>query len=660
MDAWTFSSAALLFAGIGDHLPPSVVLALGTFLLCLWLFAVGSAWGSFLNVVVYRLPLGMNIVYPGSRCPRCGHAIRLWHNLPILGWLFLRGKCKDCKAPISLRYPLIELLLGIVWVGVALVLMESLTGSQTNLWQSRIPGALPLTSWEPIPFWTAYCLLMLLYFTLLGAALVDWGRQQVPWSLFLPVVFFGLFLPLVWPEIRPLPAWHAWQLGGWLAGLVDGALGAILGALLGLFVSAGWKITSRRWPTFRPVLLLVTLGLVFGWQVALVVTLLAAIAAVVVFGLMRMLGSRETIPWPAWLLVMAILVPCLAAADMLSLASLTRPNAAMAALVLLNSVVAILALSATFAQLLPSDYHDRKARIFPLEVSPETVPMNGDERRQKIEAIEISKSYQLASYDDEFLQRPELRPVRLQLELLKPELFLNEQKISSTIVVFGGTQIVERPFAEERLATARAALQKSPADPALARAVSRAERILEKSHFYDAAREFARICSSSCQLDDRCDYVVITGGGPGIMEAANRGAQDVNCKSIGLNITLPEEQMPNPYITPNLCFQFHYFAIRKMHFLLRAKALVAFPGGFGTLDELFEVLTLKQTKRMQDVPVVLYGRAYWDKVVNFQFLADEGVIGDHHLKLIEYAESPQEAWDIIARYHHHDRERVVD
>jgi uncharacterized protein (TIGR00730 family) len=660
MDAWTSSSAVLLFAGIGDHLPPSVVLALGTCLLCLWLFAVGSAWGSFLNVVVYRLPLGMNIVYPGSRCPRCGHAIRLWHNLPILGWLFLRGKCKDCKAPISFRYPLIELLLGIIWVGVALVLMESLSGSQTNLWQSRVPGELPLTSWEPVPFWTAYCLLMLLYFTLLGASLVDWGRQQVPWSLFLPVAFCGLTLPVIWPEIRPLPAWHAWQLGGWQAGLVDGALGALLGAALGLAVSAGWKITSRRWPTFRPVLLLMTLGLVFGWQVSLVVTLLAAIGGVVGFGLMRGLGSKEIIPSPAWLLVMAILVPCLAAADMLPLASLARPNPAMAALILVNSTVAILALSATFAQLLPSDYHDRKARIFPLEVSRETVPMNGDERRQKIEAIEKSKSYQLASYDDEFLQRPELRPVRLQLELLKPELFLNEQKINSTIVVFGGTQIVERPFAEERLATARAALQKSPADPALARAVGRAERILEKAHYYDAAREFARICSSSCQLDDRCDYVVITGGGPGIMEAANRGAQDISCKSIGLSITLPEEQKPNPYITPELCFQFHYFAIRKMHFLLRAKALVAFPGGFGTLDELFEVLTLKQTKRMQDVPVVLYGRAYWDKVVNFQFLADEGVIGDHHLKLIEYAESPQEAWDIIARYHHHDRERVVD
>ncbi len=151
----------------------------------------------------------------------------------------------------------------------------------------------------------------------------------------------------------------------------------------------------------------------------------------------------------------------------------------------------------------------------------------------------------------------------------------------------------------------------------------------------------------------RAGLAVITGGGPGIMEAANRGAHDVGAKSIGLNITLPEEQLPNAYITPDLCFQFRYFAIRKMHFLLRAKGLVIFPGGFGTLDELFEVLTLRQTNRMQEIPVILYCREYWDKVINFQFLADEGVIADSHLDLIQYAETPQEAWDIIARFHRH-------
>lgn len=660
MTSWHHFFAAPLFAGIADHLPPTVVLALGTFLLCVWLFAVGTAWGSFLNVVVYRLPLGKNIVYPGSHCPRCGHAIRLWHNLPIVGWLLLAGKCKDCKLPISARYPLIEFLMGTIWVSVGLVLMEWLSGFQTGLWASRIPGEMGLSSWEQIPFWTAYCLLMLLYFTLLAAALIDLAGQRVPWSLLMPVLMLALCLPLIWPELRPLPAWHSWNLTRWLAGLVEGALGAALGAALGLAVSAGWQITSGRWPTFRPVLLLLALGLVLGWQVTLVITLLASITAVLCLGLGRVLGGNVVVPWPACLMAVAVLLPCLAVANLLPLDSLARPSATSAALMLFTGTFAIFALGATFAQLLPSGYHDRKVRIFPLEVSRETVPMNGEDRQKNIEAIEKSKSYTLASYDDEFLQRPELRPVRLQLELLKPELFLNENKVSSTIVVFGGTQIVERPLAEARLAAARAALETSPGDAALARAVSRAESILAKSHFYDAAREFSRVCSSACQLDGRCDYVVITGGGPGIMEAANRGAHDAGCKSIGLNITLPEEQKPNPYITPELCFQFHYFAIRKMHFLMRAKALVAFPGGFGTLDELFEVLTLRQTKRMQDVPVILYCREYWNKLVNFQFLADEGVIGDQHLALIEYAESPQEAWDIISRHHHHDGERYVD
>jgi uncharacterized protein (TIGR00730 family) len=660
MIAWPSFFAAPLFAGIADHLPPSVVLALGTFLLCVWLFAVGTAWGSFLNVVVYRLPLGKNIVYPGSRCPRCGHAIRLWHNLPILGWLLLAGKCKDCRLPISVRYPLIEFLMGSIWIGVALVLMEWLTGFQTSLWTSRIPGELGLSSWEQIPFWTAYCLLMLLFFTLLAAALIDWAGQRVPWPLFVPVLILGFFLPMIWPELRPLPAWHSWSLAGWQAGLVDGALGAARGAAFALAAGTGWRVAGSRWPTFQPVLLLLVLGLVLGWQLALAITLLASIAAVLALGFCRALGGNFVVPWPACLLAVAILLPCLAVAELLPLDSLIHPSTMSAGLMLLTSTVAVFALAAAFAQLLPSGYHDRQPRIFPLEVSSETVPMNGEDRLKNIEAIEKSGSYKLAADDTDFLQRPELRPVRLQLELLKPELLLSENKVSSTIVVFGGTQIVERPLAEARLAAARDALDKSPGDALLARAVSRAESILAKSHFYDAAREFSRICSSACQLDGRCDYVVITGGGPGIMEAANRGAQEIGCKSIGLNITLPEEQKPNPYITPELCFQFHYFAIRKMHFLMRAKALVAFPGGFGTLDELFEVLTLRQTKRMQDVPVILYCREYWNKLVNFQFLADEGVIGDQHLALIEYAESPQETWDIIARYHHHDGERHID
>jgi uncharacterized protein (TIGR00730 family) len=260
-------------------------------------------------------------------------------------------------------------------------------------------------------------------------------------------------------------------------------------------------------------------------------------------------------------------------------------------------------------------------------------------------------NYLLAEDDTAFLKRPELRPVRLQLELLKPELLLEEHGIASTLVVFGGTQIVERPVAEKRLAEAKEALGADPTNAVKQRAAAKAERILAKSRFYDEAREFGRLVSCACQVHGRCDFAIVTGGGPGIMEAANRGAHDVGAKSIGLNISLPEEQLPNSFITPDLCFRFRYFAIRKMHFLLRAKGLIIFPGGFGTLDELFEVLTLRQVNRMQPIPVILYNREYWDKAVNFQFLADEGTIRDEHLSLIHYAETPEEAWEIIRSFY---------
>jgi uncharacterized protein (TIGR00730 family) len=274
-----------------------------------------------------------------------------------------------------------------------------------------------------------------------------------------------------------------------------------------------------------------------------------------------------------------------------------------------------------------------------------------DPDRERREAILASPSYRLAEEDVAFLQRNELRPVRLQLELLKPEMEFTQHGIRSTVVAFGGTQIVEREQAVQRLQAAQAALAAAPEDPQLQRAMQRAERILAKSHYYDAAREFGQLVSRNCQTQRHCDYVVITGGGPGIMEAANRGAFDAGAKSIGLNITLPEEQIPNPYITPGLCFRFHYFALRKMHFLLRAAALVIFPGGFGTLDELFDALTLRQTRRMQAIPIVLFGRDYWEQVINFRFLADEGVIADEHLDLLDYAETPQEAWEIITHFH---------
>jgi uncharacterized protein (TIGR00730 family) len=260
-------------------------------------------------------------------------------------------------------------------------------------------------------------------------------------------------------------------------------------------------------------------------------------------------------------------------------------------------------------------------------------------------------NYLLAEDDRAFLKRPELRPVRLQLELLKPEILLEEHAISSTLVVFGGTQIVERAEAERRLAEAKQNLASDPTSHVQQRAVARAERVLAKSHFYDEAREFTKLVSCACQVHGHCDFAVVTGGGPGIMEAANRGAHDVGAKSIGLNITLPEEQLPNAYITPDLCFQFRYFAIRKMHFLLRAKGLVVFPGGFGTLDELFEVLTLRQVNRMQPIPVLLYCREYWNKVIDFQYLADEGTIRDEHMSLIQYAETPEEAWGVIRDFY---------
>jgi len=278
--------------------------------------------------------------------------------------------------------------------------------------------------------------------------------------------------------------------------------------------------------------------------------------------------------------------------------------------------------------------------------------MTGDQEKQKnLERILHSPSYRVAYKDVDFLSDPRLRPARMELELIKPELTFQEQKVRSTIVVFGSTRIVEPAVAKRNLELAKAMLADTPDDPRRRRAVAQAERIVAKSHYYDVARQFARLVSSACQREGKCDYVVITGGGPGIMEAANRGAYDVKAKSIGLNIRLPREQQPNPYITPELCFQFHYFAMRKFHFILRAKALVVFPGGFGTLDELFDALTLRQTGRMQDIPIVIFGREYWDRLIDFQFLADEGAIDDKDLDLFRYADSAEQAWDMIQGFH---------
>lgn len=263
---------------------------------------------------------------------------------------------------------------------------------------------------------------------------------------------------------------------------------------------------------------------------------------------------------------------------------------------------------------------------------------------------EHSQSYIRAYEDLDFLRQDELRPVRLQLELLKPELTLQKHHIRSTIVVFGGTRIWEKADAEKRLADIGTQLGAKPQDPRLKRLKIAAERLLKLSRFYDEARKFGTIVSEANKSDGSVDYVIVTGGGPGIMEASNRGAHDVGAESIGFNITLPHEQSPNQYITPDLCFQFRYFAIRKMHFLLRAKALVAFPGGYGTMDELFEALTLVQTQKITRLPIVLMGKEFWEEVINWNALVDNGTIDPEDIDLFVYAETAQEAWDYIREF----------
>ncbi len=260
-------------------------------------------------------------------------------------------------------------------------------------------------------------------------------------------------------------------------------------------------------------------------------------------------------------------------------------------------------------------------------------------------------SYILANKDSALLDRYELRPVRLQLELLKPELILAEHNINSTIVVFGGTRILEKSKAESKVRRIKKRLDKKPGDAGLKKKLAVAKNVLAKSHYYDEARRFAAIVSAASQKPVQREFVIVTGGGPGIMEAANRGAYESRAVSVGLNITLPMEQHPNKYITRDLCFQFRYFAIRKMHFLLRAKALLAFPGGFGTFDELFEGLTLLQTHKVKPLPIILFGTEYWKKMVNFDFMVSEGVIDPEDAELFEYADTAEEAWGIIRDFY---------
>jgi uncharacterized protein (TIGR00730 family) len=252
-----------------------------------------------------------------------------------------------------------------------------------------------------------------------------------------------------------------------------------------------------------------------------------------------------------------------------------------------------------------------------------------------------SAAYKLAFQDAEFLLREDLRPVRFQLELLKPELLMNEAKIGSTFVFYGSARIPEPSMADALVAGATDEEQRAIA-----------ERLKAKSHYYDVAMDLARL-ASKCEPDEvgQRQFVVCSGGGPSIMEAANRGAVEEGVETIGLNIVLPHEQLPNRYVTPDLSFQFHYFALRKMHFLLRARAVAVFPGGFGTFDEFFELLTLIQTGKVRPLPVLLFGRDFWTRVVNFEALVEEGVISPHDLEIFHWCEDAQSAWEFVERFY---------
>jgi uncharacterized protein (TIGR00730 family) len=247
-------------------------------------------------------------------------------------------------------------------------------------------------------------------------------------------------------------------------------------------------------------------------------------------------------------------------------------------------------------------------------------------------------SYRLAFTDERFLLRDDLRPVRMQLELLKPELILREERIVATIVIFGSARLVPASVAQERLSDAEAGDDGA--------AVARARMTLHMSRYYEEARTLSMLITKASKLLDE-KIVVVTGGGPGIMEAGNRGASEAGGPSIGLNIVLPHEQEPNPYITPRLCFQFHYFALRKMHFLMRSAGLVCFPGGFGTLDEMFEVLTLTQTGKVRKRPIVLVGREFWSRLIDFEWLVETGMIAADDLRLFHLVETAEEAWAVL-------------
>ena len=304
----------------------------------------------------------------------------------------------------------------------------------------------------------------------------------------------------------------------------------------------------------------------------------------------------------------------------------------------------------------PAPLHERKE---PLPWQSPKPTSEDAECADMLDAILASDSYIPAVRDLDFLGGSSTRGLRLQLDYLKPERMLRKYGIEQTIVVFGSTRIVEPRAARRKVEKLQAALASRPDDSELVSRLAVAQRILAKSHFYDIARDFSRLVGESGKGPGDCRLVVMTGGGPGMMEAANRGAADVQAKTVGLNIQLPHEQFPNPYISPELCFQFHYFALRKLHFMLRARALIAFPGGYGTFDELFETLTLIQTRKIKPVPVVLVGEAFWRKAFDVDFLIDEGVIDPEDRDLFWYAETADDIWQSLLLWYERKGESLL-
>ncbi len=301
----------------------------------------------------------------------------------------------------------------------------------------------------------------------------------------------------------------------------------------------------------------------------------------------------------------------------------------------------------------PDPFDRRKPLPSPLPRPPGDDPAAA----ARVEAILDSPSYRLASEDADFLASDAVRGLRLQMDYLKPETLLRANHVERTIVVFGSSRVCPPEEARRRLDALRAAGADASDERDYRRRLAVAERVVANSRYYEIARAFGRIVAEANAKAGDGQTLIVTGGGPGIMEAANRGAFDAGAKTIGLNISLPREQFPNPYVTPELCFNFRYFALRKLHFLQRARALVAFPGGYGTLDELFEILTLSQTRKIRPMPIVLVGERHWRRVINFDALVEEGVIDPEDLDLFWYAESPEEIWAGIEKWEREERER---